>query len=268
MGEMLVRDQKDIDAAIAAAEGCGILIDKRDEIKKGPGEWPTHPAELVLGQCCHQNGSPNFTNWKNTAEYPTRPGNHLGKDGRALPGGSYDIMIPDIKDMPAVVTANFLDRKYEQGNRNMPGSENVHLIAVLIMGGYTGPGFKGFAAAPSAHQLHNLELVTHWLQHIFGYGNEGIFGHYHFGKAACPGDWGIAWIDDKRVGCKSIDAIADWQKALLRWDSDCLPKYGADGDWGNESRAALRKFQRAHGIQVSGFQDDFSELMLMRVTNW
>ncbi len=33
-------------------------------------------------------------------------------------------------------------------------------------------------------------------------------------------------------------AVRKIQQALLRWEPDCLPRFGADGDYGDETNAA------------------------------
>lgn len=45
------------------------------------------------------------------------------------------------------------------------------------------------------------------------------------------------------------------QKLLLKWDAKCLPKYGADGDFGSETLAALKAYQKAIGVPVTGIYD-------------
>lgn len=48
--------------------------------------------------------------------------------------------------------------------------------------------------------------------------------------------------------------VEEWQKILLLWDPNCLPTFGADGKYGDETDAALRAmiedaeaFRRANG---------------------
>ena len=50
-------------------------------------------------------------------------------------------------------------------------------------------------------------------------------------------------------------AVTALQKALLAWRSDCLPKYGADGDFGGETEKAVEAFQEASGLTVTGVYD-------------
>ena len=51
-------------------------------------------------------------------------------------------------------------------------------------------------------------------------------------------------------------AVKAMQLLLLKHDPKCLPEYGADGDFGDETRAALLAFQAVAGIEQTGAYDD------------
>ena len=51
-------------------------------------------------------------------------------------------------------------------------------------------------------------------------------------------------------------AVTAMQQALLAWDAKCLPKYGADGDFGSETEKAVRAFQESAGLPVTGVYDE------------
>lgn len=51
-------------------------------------------------------------------------------------------------------------------------------------------------------------------------------------------------------------AVTAMQRALLDWNATCLPKYGADGDFGSETEKAVRAFQEAEGLPVTGVYDE------------
>ena len=104
------------------------------------------------------------------------------------------------------------------------------------------------------------DVVNCQPQHNFGL-SAGVFVHN------CPGSALVEWIETRRVDAQQLETAEDWQAALLQWDPDCLPKYGVDGDWGDESKFALSKFQRWAGIKPTAFQDVFTELMLLRIVN-
>jgi len=258
-------DRKALEGAIQCAVRSGIFVDKRDEMPRGKGAWPERECEDILGQCAHQNGSANFNRPKDTAGYHTGEDNHI-TPGTGLPTTVYHMMFPDLPG-PGWLVTDLLARTYGQGASDRggyPGDENTHLIAMLIMGGYKGPGYKGYKDRPSPHQMSNFWKATAWLQHVFGYGDEGLFGHYHFGKSACPGYYVMDKIEGKRAEAPDLKTDKDWQESLLRWDADCLPQFGADGWWGNESKAALRRFQCAMKLRQTALQDPFSELVLLK----
>ena len=57
-------------------------------------------------------------------------------------------------------------------------------------------------------------------------------------------------------------AVTAMQANLLAWDPDCLPKYGADGDFGSETEAALKAFQASAGLPATGIYDDATRAAL------
>lgn len=250
-----------LDILISCAETSGILIDKRAEMPKGSGVWKKRKVEDIVGLCLHQNGSSNISDPKRTAKYHTSP-NHISSKG--LPGICYDFAIPDLDRVePAWLVSDLLDIKYAQGSGKHPGNENKHLISILIMGDYSAPGHRGSLDQPSVDQLNSLNNLVQWLAFVFKIEPEGLFGHFDFGKVACPGSWGMAWLDAMRPG-RPFMKDKEWQEALLLWDPDCLPKYGADGHWGSESRYALSRFQKDMSVRPTAFKDIFTELFLLR----
>lgn len=51
-------------------------------------------------------------------------------------------------------------------------------------------------------------------------------------------------------------AVTAMQKLLLKWDKACLPKCGADGDFGSETERAVKDFQNTHDLPVTGVYDE------------
>lgn len=243
---------------ISQATQAGRLKDMR-AMMPTHGQWPFRRKEQVLGVCCHQNAG--GVNPKITAEYHTSPDNHI-TPGRPLPSICYHIAILPSDPVPWLV-ADPLWRTYSQG-APAPGDENTHLIAILVMGNFDGPGHKGKLATPLQGQMVALEHAVGLCQEWFGFSDAGLFGHYHFGKAACPGYTIQEWIEQRRKAAPDLKTELDWQKALLRWNPKCLPKYGADGRWGEECRRAVTAFQLTRRIQVTGLRDPFTELLLLR----
>jgi hypothetical protein len=250
-----------VDAAIKQAGVDGILLEMRAGMPTC-GVWPSRSSSDILGICIHQNAGGSDPHV--TAAYHTSQNNHI-TPGRPLPSICYHIAITDSDD-PAWLVANPLWRTYAQGSPS-PGDENLHLLSVVVMGNFDGPGHQGKQAAPTPRQMGALDAVVLWAQRVFSFTDSGMFGHYHFGKASCPGYAIQEWIEARRGAWAAmthgLGSPLQWQLALLRWDFHCLPKYGADGDWGDESKAALSFFQRAHHLKVTAVRDPFTELVLL-----
>ena len=51
-------------------------------------------------------------------------------------------------------------------------------------------------------------------------------------------------------------AVEAMQAMLLGWDGGCLPEHGVDGDFGGETEKAVKDFQQAMGLPVTGVCDD------------
>lgn len=61
-------------------------------------------------------------------------------------------------------------------------------------------------------------------------------------------------------------AVREMQEQLLKWDPDCLPECGADGDFGGETEKAVKKFQKEKGLPVTGVYDETTEKALKAAT--
>lgn len=57
-------------------------------------------------------------------------------------------------------------------------------------------------------------------------------------------------------------AVKRFQDCLLAWDRDALPEYGADGTFGNETAAWVRRFQGAFGLEETGVIDGITAALL------
>ena len=76
--------------------------------------------------------------------------------------------------------------------------------------------------------------------------------------AFCRSKWLKSEIESEAplpdVPADAKRTVEEWQKILLLWDPNCLPTFGADGKYGDETDAALRAmiedaeaFRRANG---------------------
>ena len=79
-------------------------------------------------------------------------------------------------------------------------------------------------------------------------------------------------VDPEADGLKRGDSgleVTAMQQLLLKWDPNCLPEYGADGDFGQETEDAVKAFQKEKGLPVTGVYDAATEKALMEtVCGW
>ena len=54
------------------------------------------------------------------------------------------------------------------------------------------------------------------------------------------------------------------QQLLLKWEADCLPKFGADSDFGGETDEAVKSFQSAHSLEPTGSIDFMTAIALSK----
>jgi hypothetical protein len=57
-------------------------------------------------------------------------------------------------------------------------------------------------------------------------------------------------------------AVVEFQNRILAWDPDALPKWGADGDYGNETITAVKRFQEEQGLEPTGNIDGVTAALL------
>lgn len=62
-------------------------------------------------------------------------------------------------------------------------------------------------------------------------------------------------------------AVKEMQELLLKWNPDCLPEYGADGEFGSETKAAVKAFQKEFKLTVNGVYDDATRIKLVAYTS-
>lgn len=65
---------------------------------------------------------------------------------------------------------------------------------------------------------------------------------------------------DKGVEVKKL------QELLLIWNANCLPAYGADGDFGTETYVAVKAFQKDAGLTVDGIVGSVTWAALLKLT--
>ncbi len=80
------------------------------------------------------------------------------------------------------------------------------------------------------------------------------------------GGGGTAPGGDDEMSLKKGDkgnAVTKHQKALIVWNSEALPKFGADGDFGSETDAWVKNYQKAADLEQNGVIDGVTSALLI-----
>jgi hypothetical protein len=77
--------------------------------------------------------------------------------------------------------------------------QNDSGIGIMLAGNFAGPGHDVGTTEPTPEQLKALEELCDYLIQAFGLSNQDLYGHYHFGKPACPGYVVQNWIEERRT---------------------------------------------------------------------
>lgn len=140
---------------------------------------------------------------------------------------------------------------------------NQNYVAFVWIGGGTEKPSK------EAYEALNW-LIQNARQHGVGL---RVRPHSAFRSTGCPGNLlrqRAAQLDNKRTlpaapgdsvgsdGARDYITVGDkgakvqsWQKLLIQWDKDALPRFGSDGDFGAETATWTIKFYDAAGLSAS-----------------
>lgn len=197
--------------------------------------------------------------------------------GKGWPGAGYHVCVPthpDIEDGKAVV---YQMHDFDIWSWHTSAAINKNGIGVVMSGSFRSEHDPNNPLAqPAPEPMAAMAMEQLVLQYILPMYNltpeDGLYGHFDFGKAACPGDWLEQWVrhmrgenvphpkdeflDDPDPVTKpsykmQFTTVKQRQEALLRLGYDLGP-WGADGVWGEASKGALLGFQDTEGLTVDG----------------
>lgn len=231
--------------------------DLRSTLPRHPTErtWRQRSVADIKGLVWHQE-----LGWgtvEQVAAYHTGPTSHL------KPGGVESISYTwAIRRNGQIVLCNDLsDKTWSQGDRNRPGDENAEFMSVMMEGLFTGPHVTGDKIGePTQEQLLAALLLWRVCAIAWGWDQDDLYGHYHFGKPACPGYTASAVIEAFRkcpVDSAPIPPPLQFSLATTEGRQQALIDLGhlsgeADGIWGPMSKGALITFQQANGLVADG----------------
>lgn len=232
---------------------AGFVVDMREELARHATKtWQRRDPSVIKGVVYHQSLD-DYGRVKPNAKYHVSP-NHISSTG--LPGLSYT-MFGD-REMGKVVLANDVECiTYSQGDRHIPGDENELYLGVCWGGNFSGPGYR----SPKDMKLTDDQArlaINLWadLKSVLSLEDNQLFGHYHFGKPACPGFELMNIIEGVRARFNYGTVLGrdfsstEGRQAALK----ALGYYHGelDGEWGTQSKYALTQFQRAEELTADG----------------
>ncbi len=157
---------------------------------------------------------------------------------------------------------DFTAKPWSQGTRGRDGDENAEFMSVMFEGHFNGTGHTDSdAGEPTQEQLLAALMLWRVCAQSWGWEQDDLYGHYHFGKPACPGYTGSAVIEAFRMApmdgkftkqsfdTTKLDSVLGRQEALTKLG---YLKGEPDGVWGPVSKGALISYQRAEGLLPDG----------------
>ena len=136
--------------------------------------------------------------------------------------------------------------------------QNSVSIGIMLQGNFDGPGNDLGIAEPSNGQMNSLSELSDYLLESFILSNQDIYGHYHYGKQACPGTHVAKWIEERRNEITLSDPSENIDKEQRTKEIQTkLNKLGyacgkIDGKIGVKTLKAIRKFQFDNQLTVDG----------------
>ncbi len=148
--------------------------------------------------------------------------------------------------------------------------QNTVSIGIMLVGNFNGTGYTSGTGEPSAAQLASMKALVAYLQEKFELSNQDIYGHYHFGKLACPGHTIQDWIENTRNDLSKTPALnkiiksnEEIQKRLNLLDYNCGL---ADGILGPKTKKAIRDFQEDYDLEVDSVVGPLTWKKLLELT--
>jgi peptidoglycan hydrolase-like protein with peptidoglycan-binding domain len=232
------------------------LIDKLPRNKAGK-KWGKRRIDDINKIIVHQSLSDGKLESINN--YSISPGNHISPSS-GCPHLPYHIAIK--KDGTVCLCNNFDDYTWHTKRQNRIG------LSICVLGNFIGTGWnKGHE--PTENQIESLDQLLNVLITNLKLGVKDIYGHYHYGKPACPGKAITSLIEEKRIGkqvntCNRLDTVKDIQQALLLLGFE-LPKYKDDGIMGTETKKAIVGFQIRFNMPITGIADEKTRSLMIKV---
>lgn len=224
--------------------------DLREALKTNPRgrKWKSRRVDLLKGFVWHQELG--WGSVEAVAEY------HTGKDSHLVTGGTESIAYTwAIRRDGQIVLCNAFDKAtWSQGYKGRKGDENAEFMSVMYEGLFDGEGVTDASRGePNEEQMLSGLVLWRVCRGLWEWEADDLYGHYLFGKPACPGGTLSTIVDAIRANAPrrsfDLNSVNGRQEALK-----ALGFYtgSVDGLWGPASKGALVVFQAENGLSGDG----------------
>ena len=237
-------------------------LDGRDTLAKNPTgkKWKKRDPKALQGLVWHQELG--WGSVENVARY------HTGRQSHLHDGGVESIAYSfAIRRNGQIVLCNSLNKApWSQGFKGRKGDENAEFMSVMFEGFFKGESVtEPSAGQPNDRQMLSGLILWQVCRKLWKWQENDLYGHFLFGKPACPGSTLQAVIEAVRMNApqpkKKLDSTKSRQKALkdLGYYSGKI-----DGAWGPSSKSALIRFQSDHDLSADGVWGPNSEAAILK----
>lgn len=237
--------------------GMSSVIDKVSELPKHASRtWSIRSLSQIKGLVVHQSAGPGSL--LSIAKYHVSPGNHISSLG--CPGICYSFAItPD----GSIILCNKLEHVvWSQNYKERSGNENIDFASVLVVGDFSGPGHYS-NQYPTSEQIKSLITLWGEFKLKLDLDDGDIYGHYNFGKPACPGTVLQGVVESIR-NQRQIRFDADHDVELLLAKLGYLSQENVDDNWSLHDKKALISLQTDVGTYADGIFGPLTEAAIKR----
>ncbi|WP_420318590.1 N-acetylmuramoyl-L-alanine amidase [Ekhidna sp.] len=132
--------------------------------------------------------------------------------------------------------------------------QNTAAIGIMAVGNFNGPGYDMGSSEPTKEQIKSIDFLVDYLIKSHKLSNQDVYGHYHFGKPACPGHELQKYVEKRRE--KILSEASNVKKSIkevqIRLNKLGLGAGPEDGIHGIKTLASIRRFQASQGLHVDG----------------
>lgn len=196
------------------------------------------------------------------------PDNHISKEGAPHFCYHFGIRMKEHHGHPEgeIVQANELTHlTWHTKGQNTAG------VGIMLEGNFKGVGHELGHDGPTSAQMDSLAWLTNNLLNSLKLTPQNVYGHYHFGKPACPGFKISDWIEAYR-NRQNIDFPDPLKPLTIKELQHKLTKLGyspgkPDGVIGLKTTFAIRNFQRDFRLAIDGIPGPQTRANLLTKTS-